>query len=239
MQVDIFIPCFIDQLFPETGFNMIKLLEHAGCTVHYNPDQTCCGQPSYNGGHMKETQKLARKFLKDFEGERIIVSPGGSCTGFIKHHYESLFESQAEKHDASNVSLRLYEITDFLVNVLKFTDFGATFNHKVTVHEACSATREYGLTKEPYVLLEKVKGIEVIQLPEKDTCCGFGGTFSMKNTAISSAMVEQKVEYAMSTGAEYITSTESSCLMNIGGYISKQNVPLKSIHIVDILAQNL
>jgi len=239
MQVDLFIPCFIDQMFPETGFNLIKLLEHVDCKVNYNPKQTCCGQPSFNGGHVEETQKIAQKFIKDFEGDNLIVSPGGSCTGFVKNYYSSLFDSNSEKEDAEILGARMYDITDFLVNVVKKTNFGAKFPHKVTVHYACSAMREYGLTDEPQKLLEQVEGIELLDLPEKETCCGFGGTFSVKHTAISSAMVEQKVQYALETGAEYITSTESSCLMNMVAYIEKNNLPIKAIHIVDILAQNL
>lgn len=239
MQVHIFIPCFIDQFFPETGFNMIKLLEHVGCTVFYNPKQTCCGQPSFNSGYMKETQTLATKFLHDFAGDSIIVSPGGSCTGFIKNQYSSLFTDSDTIQQAQHLARRMYDITDFLVNVLHITDFGAEFNEKVTIHESCSALREYGLTNEPRLLLEHVKGIELLDLPDSKTCCGFGGTFSAKHTAISSAMVEQKVRHAISTGASYITSTEASCLMNIAGYITKNKLPIKPIHIVDILANNL
>ena len=239
MDVDIFIPCFIDQMFPETGFNMIKLLEHAGCTVHYNPEQTCCGQPAFNGGHTDETKHLARKFLHDFSGNRVVVSPGGSCTGFIKNYYSSLFDTNDEKQKASELGARMYDITDFLVNVVKQVDFGAVFPHKVTVHDACSALREYGLTHEPRTLLNYVKELEIVELAQNETCCGFGGTFSMKHTAISTAMVEQKVQHAIETGAEYITSTEASCLMNIGAYIQKQKLPIIPLHIVDILAYNL
>lgn len=239
MQVHIFIPCFIDQFFPQTGFNMIKLLEHAGCSVYYNQAQTCCGQPSFNSGYMDETRKLATKFLHDFSGDAIVVSPGGSCTGFIKNQYASLFSDAQQKQEAQHLSSRMYDITDFLVNVLKKTDFGSEFNEKVTIHESCSALREYGLTNEPRLLLEQVRGIELLDLPDSKTCCGFGGTFSAKHTAISSAMVEQKVRHAMSTGASYITSTEASCLMNIAGYIAKQKLPIQPIHIVDILAHNL
>lgn len=239
MHVDIFIPCFIDQFYPQTGFNLIKILEHVGCTVHYNPEQTCCGQPSFNGGYTKETKTLAHKFIKDFEGDRVIVSPGGSCTGFIKNYYDSLFDTLIEKEAAKQLGKRMYDITDFLVNALKITDLGASFPEKVTIHDSCSALREYGLKNEPRILLSNVKGIEIIELEDRETCCGFGGTFSMKHTAISTAMVEQKVKFALETGAKYITSTESSCLMNITSYIQKNNVPLQPIHIVDILANSL
>lgn len=236
MEVDIFIPCFVDQISPEIGTNLVKILEHVGCNVHYNPNQTCCGQPQFNSGYQKETRELARKFLKDFEGDRMIVSPGGSCTGFIKRRYESLFYSAEEKQQAQQLSNRMFDICDFLVNVLKITDLGATFNGKVTVHDSCSALREYGMTTEPRTLLQNVKGLEIVEMEESTTCCGFGGTFSIKQKDISSAMVEQKVRFAVETGAEYITGTEFSCLMNINAYVERNNIAIKPIHIVNILA---
>ncbi|MBP5583378.1 MAG: (Fe-S)-binding protein [Bacteroidales bacterium] len=236
MDVDVFIPCFVDQLEPEIGKNLVKILEHVGCKVHYNPQQTCCGQPQFNSGYMKESQELAQKFLKDFAGDRYIVSPGGSCTGFIKRRYASLFENENDKKAAEQLSNRIFDICDFLVNVLKVEDLGATFNAKVTVHDSCSALREYGLTTEPRTLLQHVKGLEIVEMEESTTCCGFGGTFSMKQKEISSAMVEQKVRFAQETGAEYITGTEYSCLMNIKAYIDRNNISIKPIHIVNILS---
>ena len=236
MDVDVFIPCFVDQLEPEIGKNLVKILEHVGCKVHYNPQQTCCGQPQFNSGYMKESRELAQKFLNDFAGERYIVSPGGSCTGFIKRRYASLFENEKDKKAAEQLSNRLFDICDFLVNVLKIEDLGATFNAKVTVHDSCSALREYGMTTEPRTLLQHVKGLEIIEMEESTTCCGFGGTFSLKQKEISSAMVEQKVHFAQETGAEYITGTEYSCLMNIKAYIDRNNISLKPIHIVNILS---
>jgi len=236
MDVDVFIPCFVDQLEPEIGKNLVKILEHVGCKVHYNPQQTCCGQPQFNSGYMKESRELAQKFLNDFAGERYIVSPGGSCTGFIKRRYASLFENEKDKKAAEQLSNRLFDICDFLVNVLKIEDLGATFNAKVTVHDSCSALREYGMTTEPRTLLQHVKGLEIVEMEESTTCCGFGGTFSLKQKEISSAMVEQKVRFAQETGAEYITGTEYSCLMNIKAYIDRNNISLKPIHIVNILS---
>ncbi|MCQ2958651.1 MAG: (Fe-S)-binding protein [Bacteroidales bacterium] len=236
MEVDLFIPCFVDQVQPEVGQNLVKILKHVGCEVHYNPQQTCCGQPQFNSGYKKETQELARKFLKDFEGDRMIVSPGGSCTGFIKRRYASLFDNADEKKAAENLSNRMFDICDFLVNVLKVTDLGATFNGKVTVHDSCSALREYGMVSEPRTLLQNVKGLEIVEMEESTTCCGFGGTFSIKQKDISSAMVEQKVRFAVESGAEYITGTEGSCLMNINAYVERNNINIKPIHIVNILA---
>ena len=237
MDIQLFIPCFIDQLYPETGFNTIKVLEKAGCNVHYNPEQTCCGQPAFNSGYWKEAAVLAEKFMNDFNAEMPIVAPSGSCTGYILNHYHKLFEGNAEQMEKlEKIKPQIYELTDFLVNVLKVDDLGAQFPHKVTFHDACSALREYGVKDEPRQLLSKVKGLELIEMEESETCCGFGGTFAVKNTAISVAMAEKKVQNAIATGAEYVVSTEASCLMNINGYCSKNKMAVKGIHLVDILA---
>ena len=175
--------------------------------------------------------------MKDFPNDRYVVSPSASCTGFIKNYYPKLFqEGDAAFVEYQRLNRNLFELTDFLVNVLKVTDFGATFEGKVTYHDACSALREYGIKKEPRELLNNVKGLELVEMKDTDTCCGFGGTFSAKHTAVSSSMTEQKIQNALNTGAEYIISTESSCLMNLESYIIKNKIPLKPIHIADILA---
>ena len=237
MTVDVFIPCFIDQLYPETGFNFIKILEKAGCTVNYNPEQTCCGQPSFNSGYWKETKTLAVKFLKDFQNSDIIVSPSASCTGFIKNYYKKLFEKDKNQLGKVNeLTPRIFEFSDFLVNHIKKTEFGSVFPHKVTFHDSCAGLREYGIKNEPRELLGKVNGLELVEMEDTTTCCGFGGTFAAKFHHISTAMTEQKVERALTTGAEYIVSTEASCLMNIQAYINKQKLPVKTIHLADVLA---
>ncbi len=241
MVVELFIPCFIDQLYPETAFNTIKLLEKAGMKVHYNPAQTCCGQVSFNSGHWEETRRLAIKFMNDFSGDRPIVSPGASCTGFIRNYYPKLFEKDApEQKEVKRLTGNIYEITDFLVNKIGVTDFGAQFPHKITYHDACSALREYGIKKEPRILLSKVAGLELVEMKNAEVCCGFGGTFSAKFKAISTAMTEQKIQGALQTGAEFITSTEASCLMNMEAYIRRQNIKeITTIHIVDILTSGI
>ena len=237
MDIQLFIPCYIDQLYPETGFNTVKVLEKAGCTVHYNPEQTCCGQPTFNSGYWKESANLAEKFLKDFNPDMPIVSPSGSCSGFIIHQYHKLLVDKPELLERHSLMKNtIYELSDFLVNVLKVTDLGAKFPHKVTFHDSCSALREYGIKDEPRILLSKVEGLELIEMEESDTCCGFGGTFAVKNKAISTAMVEKKVQNALATGVEYIISTEASCLLNINGYCDKNKLGLKGMHLADILA---
>ena len=237
MTIDLFIPCFIDQLFPETAWNVVKILKRCGIEINYNSNQTCCGQPAFNSGDLKNAKRLAKKFINDFPHDRPIVTPSASCAGFIKNHYTSLFSNSPEDlKDAERLSKNVIELTDFLVTHIKFTDFDAEFNHRVTYHDACSALREYGIKEGPRTLLSKVKGLELIEMNESDVCCGFGGTFMVKYVPISTAMVEQKVRNAIATGAEFIVSTEASCLMNIDSYINKQKLPIKVKHIADILA---
>ena len=240
MDIQLFIPCYIDQLYPQTAFNTIAVLEKAGCKVLYNPSQTCCGQPAFNSGYWKESAKLAEKFLKDFRPDIPIVSPSGSCSGFIIHQYQKILAERPdllEQH--SLMKNKIYELTDFLVNVVKVKDLGAKFPHKITFHDSCSALREYGLKDEPRILLSNVEGLELIEMEESETCCGFGGTFAVKNNAISTAMVEKKVMNALAVDVEYIVSTEASCLININGYCFKNKIPIKGIHIVDILAEGI
>ncbi|MCT4646413.1 MAG: (Fe-S)-binding protein [Carboxylicivirga sp.] len=235
MLVDLFVPCFIDQMYPDTAWSTIKLLEKAGCDVSYNPNQTCCGQPLFNGGDVKHATKLAEKFLADFPHDRPIITPSASCAAYIRNHYCNLIRTP----HAERLKRNTIELCDFLVNHLEVDDFEARFPHKITYHDACSALREYGLKDEPRQLLANVEGLELIEMPKRDQCCGFGGTFMVKYAPISTAMTEQKVEHALSTGAEYIVSSEASCLINIQSYINAQNLPIKTIHIADILAQNL
>ena len=238
-EVDIFIPCFVDQIYPETAFNMVKLLKQAGLKVHYNTNQTCCGQMAFNSGFWDEAKKLGQKFINDFSNNRPIVSPTASCTGYVKNNFSKIFHNTANHIESKQLRNNIYEITDFLVNIIKVTEFGSVFEHKVTYHDSCAALREYKLNNEPRELLSKVKGLELIEMQDTDVCCGFGGTFATKFEPISTAMAEQKVHNAIDTGAEYIVSTDSSCLMHQFAYIKKHNLPLKVAHIVDVLASGL
>ncbi len=239
MEVDIFIPCFINQLYPETGFNMVKVLEKLGCKINYPQNQTCCGQPSYNAGYKDEALKLANKFLNDFDSNRYIVSPSASCVGMVRHNYEEFFTNSSKINKYRNLQSRLFEFTEFLLKVLKVEDVGASFNKKITYHDSCSAIRGLGIKDGPRKLLSNVTDLQLIEMNESDTCCGFGGTFSIKMEPISSAMAEQKVANALETGAEYIVGTDTSCLMHIDGYAKKNNKNIKVMHIADVLAQGL
>ena len=236
MLVDIFIPCFIDQIYPQTGMNMVKILEKLGVDVHYNGNQTCCGQMAFNSGFWDEAKEMGAKFIRDFPNDRPVISPSASCSGMIKNYYPWLFHNTALHYEYKQLKKNMVEFTDFLVNVLKMDEVGAEFNHVVTYHDSCAALREYGIREEPRVLLSKVKGLTLIEMKNNDVCCGFGGTFSVKFEPISTAMAEQKVKYALETGAEYIVSTDSSCLMHQQAYIDKNQLQMKTIHIIDLLA---
>lgn len=236
MTIDIFIPCFVDQVYPETAMNMVKVLEKCGCEVRYNPEQTCCGQPAFNAGYWDEAKEVGEKFIAEFSGSDCIVTPSASCAGMIRNYYSELFHNTSLHTGYKRIRKNTYELTDFLVNVLSVKDVGATLEGIATYHDSCSALREYGIKKEPRILLENVKELELREMNDVETCCGFGGTFSAKFEPIAVGMVEQKVENALAVKADYIVSTDLSCLMHIDSYVKKNNIPLKSLHIADVLA---
>src|SRR5690606_17261772 len=234
-KVDLFIPCFIDQIFPETAFNTERLLKRAGCDVHYNPEQTCCGQPAYNAGFWDEAKKVGQKFLSDFDENNPIVSPSASCVGMIRNGYDDLFTNSMEHNTCRALQRNIFEISDFLVNVLQMEYFGAELVGTAVYHDSCAALRECQIREEPRKLLAQVGGLEIIEVRDQETCCGFGGTFAVKFDGISSAMAEQKVQNALAVNAEYIISTDASCLLQLQAYIEKHKLPIKTIHLVDVL----
>lgn len=236
MNVQVFIPCFIDQLYPETAFNMIKVLEKAGCTVSYNEAQTCCGQPAFNAGFWDESKAVCSKFLKDFSGSDCIVTPSASCAGFVRNYYTKLFDNSSQHHTVTDTAKRIFEFSEFMIDILKIDNVGATLKGKATYHDSCAALRECRIKQEPRRLLSKVNGLELTEMNDVETCCGFGGTFAVKFEAISVAMGEQKVEHALATGAEYLISTDHSCLMHLQGYINQKGYKLQTMHIADVLA---
>ncbi|MFY7652772.1 MAG: (Fe-S)-binding protein [Chitinophagaceae bacterium] len=235
MRVQLFIPCFIDQLFPNIGFQTIQLLEKAGCTVSYNAQQTCCGQPAFNAGFWGESKDVCSKFLKDFSSPDYIVAPSASCIGFVKNYIPKLFENSANNKEIKKLGDRCFELSSFLVDVLKFDDFGAVYNKKVTYHDSCAALRECGIKSAPRQLLSKVQGLELVELQDNETCCGFGGSFAVKFNAISTAMGDQKITNALQTEANCIVSTDMSCLMHLDGCIKNQKSPLNVVHLAEVL----
>jgi L-lactate dehydrogenase complex protein LldE len=236
LNIQLFIPCFVDQLYPETAFNMIRVLEKAGCSVTYNADQTCCGQPAFNAGFREDARDVCTKFLEDFSGTDYIVSPSASCTGFVRNYYPEMFADSSHKKEVSLTRKRIYEFSDFLVNILHVENFNAKLSGKATYHDSCAALRECKIKAEPRKLLSNVSGLELVEMADVETCCGFGGSFAVKFESISLAMADQKVGHAMDTGAKYLISTDLSCLMHLDGYIKHKNLPLQTMHIADVLA---
>jgi L-lactate dehydrogenase complex protein LldE len=236
MKVELFVPCFVDQLYPDTAFSTVKVLQKAGCEVNFNPAQTCCGQPAFNAGFWDDAKAVGSKFLNDFTDEDIIVSPSASCTGMVRNYYNDLFTNTTSHNKCRAVQGNIYELSDFLVNILQFDHFGAELEGRAVYHDSCSALRECKIKNEPRQLLSKVYGLEMVDLKDNETCCGFGGTFAVKFDAISTAMAQQKVDNALATGANYIISTDASCLMHLQSYIDKNELPIKTIHIADVLA---
>jgi L-lactate dehydrogenase complex protein LldE len=236
MKVQLFIPCFIDQLYPQVAFNTVKILEKAGCTVVYNTQQTCCGQPAFNAGFWGESKDVCTKFVQDFDGADYIVSPSASCAGFIRNNYGKLFENNAFQSPAKKVSSQIFELSEFLVKILGITELGASFNGKATFHDSCAGLRECNIKAEPRALLSQVEGLELVEMNDTETCCGFGGSFAVKYDTISVAMADQKIDNAIATEAEFIISTDMSCLMHLDGRINHHGQQIKVIHLADILA---
>jgi L-lactate dehydrogenase complex protein LldE len=236
MKVQLFIPCFVDQLYPQTAMNMVKVLEKACCDVSYNTNQTCCGQPAFNAGFLENAKAVAAKFIKDFEGLDYIVAPSASCVGFIRNYYSDFFENSSQHNQVKNLAERTFEFTEFLTQILQIDNYGAELNVRATYHDSCAALRECKIKDAPKRLLSKVKGLELIEMAESETCCGFGGTFSVKFPEISLSMADQKIENVINAGATHIISTDLSCLMHLEGIIKKKSIPLTTLHIADVLA---
>lgn len=236
MIVDIFIPCFVDQIYPETANNMVKILEKLGCGVNYNVEQTCCGQPAFNAGYWDYCKEVGQKFIQDFPNDRYVVSPSASCVGMIKNYYPEMFHNSVFHNEYKQLQKNIYEFSDFLVNILKIEDIGARLSGVATYHDSCSALRECKIKKEPRILLKKVAGLELIEMGNTDVCCGFGGSFAVKNEAISVAMAEEKVSNALATDADYLISTDLSCLMHLESYMQKKKKGMKIMHLADVLA---
>jgi L-lactate dehydrogenase complex protein LldE len=236
MIVDIFIPCYIDQFYPGTATNMVKVLERLGCGVNYNVEQTCCGQPAYLDGYWDHCKKVGEKLIHEFQDDRYIVTPAASCVSMIKNHYASLFHNSALHNEYKMVQKKIYEFSDFLVNVLNATDIGAKLEANATYHDSCSALRELQIKEAPRLLLNKVKGLKWREMKDTELCCGAGGALPRKFESIAVNMGEEKIRNAEDSNAEYIISTDYQCLMHMHGIINKQKKPLKVLHIADVLA---
>jgi L-lactate dehydrogenase complex protein LldE len=206
--------------------------------VEYNTDQTCCGQPAFNAGFRGDARDVCTKFLKDFSGHDYVVAPSASCVGFVRNYYATLFDNSSLHNNVRDLQKRIFEFSSFLVNVLGVVDVGASLYGKATYHDSCAALRECRIKEEPRKLLAHVKGLELLEMNDVETCCGFGGSFAVKFESISVAMADQKVNHALQTGADYIISTDLSCLMHLDGYIRHKEYPIRTMHIADVLANS-
>ncbi len=233
----LFITCLTEQFFPGVLERMVGLLERLGVQVGFPEEQTCCGQPFFNSGYWTQARELAVKWLNVFgKTDGVIVSPSGSCVDMVRHHYPHLFPpGTPERRLAEDTAARTFEFTQFLVNQLKVTDVGARFPHKVTYHASCHLLRGLGAREEPKALLRSVKGLELIPLPSEETCCGFGGVFSVIYPEVSQAMMEAKVRAIEATGSETVVACDAGCLMNIAGGLRKMNSPTKAMHLIEVL----
>jgi L-lactate dehydrogenase complex protein LldE len=238
-KAQLFLTCLGDQFYTSTLQNMTRILERLGVEVVFPPEQTCCGQPLYNNGFEEKTRPVASNFLHAFgKSEAPIVAPSGSCVSMVKHHYPSLFKpGTAEQDLAVDIASRTFEFTEYLVNVLKVTNVGAVYPHRVTYHATCHYLREMGLKKEAKSLLNEVRGLELVPLKEEETCCGFGGSFAVTFPEVSRSMMENKVKDILASGADTVVMCEPGCLMNIAGGLQKAGSHIRVMHIIDLLAK--
>jgi L-lactate dehydrogenase complex protein LldE len=235
MKVTLFATCLVDMFQSSVGKATVELLEHLGCEIEFPESQTCCGQPSYNSGYVKETKEAMKRMIETFKDAEYIVSPSGSCAYMFQEYPHVFKDDPVWEPKAKELAEKTYELTQFIVEVLKVEDVGATFEGRVTYHTSCHMTRLLGVKEPPITLLKNVKGLHLTDLPGKEQCCGFGGTFSVKMAQISEQMVDEKVRHVEETGAEYLIGADAGCLMNIGGRIGRQGKPIKVLHIAEVL----
>ncbi len=240
MKVSLFITCISDVVYPGVATAIVRLLSRYGVKVDVPKTQTCCGQPAFNSGYWDEARASAMTLLDAFEDSDFVVAPSGSCTGMIHHYYEELFKNDPIRHDqAIRLKEKTYEFTQFLVHVLQVKDVGAVFPHKVTYHPSCHGTRLLGIKEEPKLLMGHVRGLELVPLPHGEDCCGFGGTFAVKMSDISGAMVTEKSDHVLATEAEVLVGLDMGCLMNIGGNLEYRGQPVRVMHLAELLEEGV
>jgi len=241
MRVSVFVTCLVDQLFPRVGEAMVETLCGLGCEVTFDPAQTCCGQPAFNSGYRREARAMAEHFVEVFERCRadFLVAPSGSCTAMVRNFYPELFHAPEDagwRARLERVRPRLREFSEFIVRELGVVDVGARFEGRVTYHDACHLLRELGVSDEPRRLIRAVRGVEFVEMEAPDTCCGFGGTFSVKYAEISDSILREKLARVERSGAQYVVANDSSCLMQVAGGLSRAGSSVKTMHLAELLA---
>ena len=239
MQISLFITCYNDTFFPQTGKAVVAVLEKLGHTVEFRPAQTCCGQMHYNTGYHPAALPMMEHFVEVFRGAEAICIPSSSCVAMIRDHYPKMADKSGDaalRRAVKNMLPRIYEFTELLVDKLGVTDVGAFFPHAVALHPSCHSLRSLHLGDRPAKLLNGVRGLTLVDLPEAEECCGFGGTFAIKNAEVSLAMLSDKIRCILNSGAEVCAAVDNSCLMHIGGALSRQRAGVRVLHLAEILA---
>ncbi len=236
-KVTLFVQCIVDTMYPEVAESMVDVLEGLGLDVDCPTEQTCCGQPAFNSGHQKVARAAAEKFITLFENSQTIVSPSGSCVNMVRNHYQDLFKDEpAMLARVKAIGERTFEFTEYIVDVLGVEDVGARFNGKVTYHASCHLNRFLDIDRQPRALLANISDMKLVEMKDADKCCGFGGTFAVKYSEISEALVEDKVNNIIASGADVVAGCDMGCLMNIEGMLSRKKSPVKVMHIAQLLA---
>ena len=236
-KVALFIQCLVDIMFPEVGKAMVQIFDKLGIPVSCPVDQTCCGQSAFNSGYRDEAKVAARRYVEIFKDADYIVCPSGSCTMMVRLHYPELFHNdQKWLKRICHVSSKTFELTEFLVDVMEVEDLGACFNGKITYHDSCHPLRGLEIREQPRKLINKVKGVELIEMKDSDRCCGFGGAFSVKYPEISTSILKDKVTNIVNSGADVVVGCDIGCLMNIQGMLCRMGSPIKTMHIAQLLA---
>ena len=235
--VTLFIQCLVDGIYPEVGEAMVKIFRRLGFDLACPTQQTCCGQPAFNAGYRREASVAAKRFIEIFETADTIVCPSGSCVTMVRHHYPELFKDDAAwLQRAAQVAAKTYELTEYLVDILGLDDLGVHYDGKITYHDSCHLLRNLRVKDQPRRLLRKVSGADFVEMYDSDKCCGFGGSFSVKYADISAAMVEDKVNNIIDSGADTVVGCDMGCLMNIQGMLSRRGSDIKVMHVAQILA---
>ncbi|MDZ7724113.1 MAG: (Fe-S)-binding protein [candidate division KSB1 bacterium] len=239
MKAALFIPCLTEHLLPEPGLSMVRILNKLGVEVEYVENQTCCGQPAYNSGYHQQVIPLAEQFIELFHDKEVIIAPSGSCVAMVREEYKHLKLREDLKAPYERLKGRIYEFTEFLVDVLNVDQLGGRFPHRVTYHDSCHLSRMLGVREQPRRLIANIADIDFLEMQGSDVCCGFGGTFSYKMKEISVEMVKRKCDSIQESQAEYCIGADSSCLMNIQGYLTQNGYSARTLHIAELLARSL
>jgi len=236
MTVSLFVPCYIDQLWPSAAASMARVLRRVEVDIEYRPAQTCCGQPAFNAGHFAEARDVAEAFVHVFRGADVIVSPSGSCVAMVKRRYPALFAGHPLLEEACAIGDRMYELSQFLVDVLGVDKLGAELHRRAVFQDGCQSLRELGIHDQPRRLLRSVRGLTVAPLDHSGSCCGFGGLFATRFGALSAAMADETIQSALARKAECIISTEASCLLHLRGRIERRKLGIETMHLAEVLA---